>query len=923
MPDLPSELAKRRSSLSSFFAGAKQTTLWEREFRIETGAAKVGVELCRKRLRTDPLRTKSGGDLFEVYFDQLSQQIGCSSDAIHGAKRSSGRPVAYGSILLDLEPDTLAFLTLWCILRYLSYPNQQEDEFGSSSLPDWRPCTALVEQIAKACREEQLFSRLRSKKPNQWRPPATARHERFLRSRLAKLQKRLGFGNRVQDNAFSRLGDQLVGFAERVGIIQLRQEMKWTNGVPRSPREVKLYDSVKQTLNKSTARDRLNCPPFALPMVIKPKPRIGLEDGGYFYRPSHLVKHWDDPFILKELKRARMPDVTMAVNALQETPWRINKKVLEVMRTFQDRMRALPGLGNETLLLAKDRVLHARLARTQKLNLNWLKLTSRLARVRREIQKLLPQILRNRQLLNAEKILHAHLAGTRRTTSLWNKRNADLTRLHRSIERMLSTEPHGEALFQKERLLLNQIARTPKLTTEWDNLKAEVARVRREMKQAAGYKILLADRMRIADLFLEEKCIYFPYQLDSRGRAYPIPAYFHPQSDDFGRVLLEFADGKRLGKSGAYWLAVHLANSYGEGLDKRPFIDRVRWVRKNRRMILRICKDPSRRGSPWLKAKRPWRFLAACLEWASYLKKPKTFISHIPVAMDGTCNGLQHLSAMARSATLGATTNLMPSAAPQDVYREVAEDLKRLLTGLRNQDQLASVWLDRGINRKITKPATMHYAYAEGSRSRAREILLSVKGCGVAEAQYLSSKILECIKRKVSGAGRVMDWLKGIAGGLADQGNGVCWRLPTGFVAVVERHKYEKRAIPTSLGRKMSIDDKDKPLGIDKNAQTRKIVPDFVHSYDAAHMMLTVNALRRRNIRHFAMVHDSFAVHACNVTHLNLALRRSFVQLYRRDVLLKFAQELRRRAPDQQLSPPPPRGELDVSRVLRSPYFFS
>ncbi|SRR6266446_3385373 len=134
MPDVPGALARRRSSLSPFFTGAKQTTPWEREFRIETGATKVGVELCRKRLRTEPLRTSSGGDLFEEYFDQLSQEIGCSRDAIHAPKRSSGRPVAYGNILLDLEPDTLAFLTLWCILRYLSYPNPLRANISETGL---------------------------------------------------------------------------------------------------------------------------------------------------------------------------------------------------------------------------------------------------------------------------------------------------------------------------------------------------------------------------------------------------------------------------------------------------------------------------------------------------------------------------------------------------------------------------------------------------------------------------------------------------------------------------------------------------------------------------------------------------------------------------------------------------------------------
>jgi DNA-directed RNA polymerase, mitochondrial len=36
----------------------------------------------------------------------------------------------------------------------------------------------------------------------------------------------------------------------------------------------------------------------------------------------------------------------------------------------------------------------------------------------------------------------------------------------------------------------------------------------------------------------------------------------NPQSDDIGRSLLEFAEGKPLGERGAYWLAIQLANCY-------------------------------------------------------------------------------------------------------------------------------------------------------------------------------------------------------------------------------------------------------------------------------------------------------------------------------------------------------------------------
>lgn len=48
---------------------------------------------------------------------------------------------------------------------------------------------------------------------------------------------------------------------------------------------------------------------------------------------------------------------------------------------------------------------------------------------------------------------------------------------------------------------------------------------------------------------------------------------------------------------------------------------------------------------------------------------PSTYMSHLPVHMDGSCNGLQHYAALGRDEAGGKAVNLLPSDKPQDVYK--------------------------------------------------------------------------------------------------------------------------------------------------------------------------------------------------------------------------------------------------------------
>jgi DNA-directed RNA polymerase len=173
--------------------------------------------------------------------------------------------------------------------------------------------------------------------------------------------------------------------------------------------------------------------------------------------------------------------------------------------------------------------------------------------------------------------------------------------------------------------------------------------------------------------------IWFVYQMDFRGRIYPVQAHLTPQGDDIAKGLLHFYEKKPLDSNGVYWLKVHGANLYGkDGLDKKPFDERVAWVERHETQIVKTAEEPE--NSELLKeAEDPVQFLAFCFEYREFLKDPQHFKSALPVGVDGSNNGLQHISALYKDTHSAKLVNVLPdeSGMPQDIYRAVAEHSKR------------------------------------------------------------------------------------------------------------------------------------------------------------------------------------------------------------------------------------------------------
>lgn len=440
----------------------------------------------------------------------------------------------------------------------------------------------------------------------------------------------------------------------------------------------------------------------------------------------------------------------------------------------------------------------------------------------------------------------------------------------------------------------------------------------------------------LAEKFAGEQAIYFPTQLDFRGRMYPMPSILNPQGTDTAKGLLEFAEGKPLGVSGWRWLHIHIANMHGE--DKVSYDQRERWTMDNMDWIMACVKEPFAHRE-WMDADKPWQFMAAAIELAAAVEGGayEDYVSHLPVTVDGTCNGLQHFSAMLLDQAGAASVNLQPSMVPSDIYQIVADKVKAKFAAM--DDPMAARWLQWGFDRKATKRAVMILPYSGTQHAATEYIREYVKERSEKEphpfenefaaTQFFSTHVWKTIGETITSAGTVMKWLKEIAKAVTNAGQTIRWTTPMGFPVQQDNRDQDQFRVDLVLGsgqryRAMLRKDSER---FDRKAQAQGISPNFVHSLDAACLMLTINRALDEGITSFAMVHDSYGVHACEMDKLYVGLRQAFVDVYQGDVMGNFVREATKNLPEEVrnrlIAEQPAKGTFQLELVNQSQYFFA
>lgn len=811
-------------------------TTIEQQLELEQNMISAGATAYLRNQRESEKHGR--GDQLD-YAQRLMQEfIQPLSEEIAAWQTKTGPGVAGKSraLMKDVQPEVAAFITL-------------RNLFGSFTYEEMYPIK-LASGIGKMIEDEIRFSSFK------------AEHEEYYKAVIEDFKRKgtqsYRHMHRVMTFKANEKGQAWVPWDNKdrieVGLRMLNIVLTTTDLVERKDfidgkRNATVLVPTQQTMEWIKEHEGLKqfMFPARMPCIIPPDNWTSLTQGGYY---SPILRQAVPMIKAKHGKRTKRPvDNTMlmsALNRLQNVPWTVNERVLEVLKEvwLKDLQIGVPGSQPITIP---------------------------------------PSPVQN---LKKGDVIPDHLQDA---FTEW-KRNA--TRLYTA---------------DKERV-------------------SKAFQVTRVIRTANEYK--------------QYKEFFYVWYADFRGRLYSATAGFSPQGPDFAKGLLRLARGKPLGERGWYWLRVHLANRFG--YDKDTYDGRVRWVDNQYAKFLACAADPLSHRDLWANADKPYQFLAALFEYADALKstKPHEYVSHLPIGLDGSCNGLQNFSAMLRDQIGGNATNLTPGEAPEDIYGIVAKVLVRKLEavskavarGQADDDacKFARRWLGFGIDRKICKRPVMTLPYGATRQSCTEyiweELIDRNKDLFGDEsfkaAVWLCPLLWNSIGEVVVAARQAMDWLQKCSSIVSKAGHPIEWVTADGFRVHQKLCKIETVKVDTALagrfqGRVGSFSDV-----IDSMRQRLGVAPNFVHSMDSTHMRMVINALEAEGIHDFAFIHDDYGTHACDTDVMHRVIREQFYKLYHDNCPLTAFKQTIEEECGVELPALPPRGSLDLSLVLNSLYFF-
>ena len=442
---------------------------------------------------------------------------------------------------------------------------------------------------------------------------------------------------------------------------------------------------------------------------------------------------------------------------------------------------------------------------------------------------------------------------------------------------------------------------------------------------------LLSDfelKLGIARKFKDLDRFYMPLNVDFRGRIYPISPHLNQIGNDTSRGLLEFADGKPIGKGGIRWLKIHLANKMG--YDKLPLEDRVGIIENMMADVYEMAEDPITHRD-WLNFEDPWQSLATIFDLTEALRssEPEKYISRLHIHQDGSCNGLQHYAALGRDVEGAEQVNLADREKPGDLYTAVSNEVQEIVNRDAAKGKKIAEKLVGKIKRKIVKQTVMTSVYGVTFIGARDQIMRQLKDREVLPeeelatgANYLAGCTMAAIANLFQGAQRIKEWLIDCASLISKRGYPVSWITPMGLPVVQPyRRGHSTMFIDTVFQRVTLMSSKDHlPVSVPK--QKSAFPPNYVHSLDSTHLMLTAVECQKEGIE-FAAVHDSFWTHASDIDRMNEILRERFVHLHSMPLLDDLLEGFKTRYPRIKFKDLPERGNFDLSRVLDSTYFFA
>ena len=463
----------------------------------------------------------------------------------------------------------------------------------------------------------------------------------------------------------------------------------------------------------------------------------------------------------------------------------------------------------------------------------------------------------------------------------------------------------------------------------------------KEYQKFMSEKILQEYIIKIAYTYSNMPEIYFPIKLDNRGRLYPISPYFHYQGSELAKALLLFAKAdiiKRNDTEAIEYLKAYGATCFGNGLNRKSYSKRLEWVEDNWEKIIDF-ENSDLVG----KAEEKFLFISFCIEMKrfnnflnnEYIHEFKTYL---PIQLDGTCNGFQHLALLSNETELFETLNLFEakkSDDPKDFYGHIITILNVHLENKKSNSKITEEidsydrLLKLGISRSNVKPVimtkpynakdktlvkyikdTLIYSHLDKRLVKDKDGNYTTENIGWYKlttdsehyVNYLDIELLvKCINEVIyvnyPRIKLLSIYLRDITKILNKLDLPIIWRLPTGLKIsqkyLERRSKQIKPFSHLNTSLKLTITDKIK---IDKLKQGTALMPNLVHSLDASTLSLLYNSLYNsvdtENVN-FYSVHDCYGVTAKYVGILINLLSTIYIDIYSdKGYIQKFDQDI-------------------------------
>ena len=446
--------------------------------------------------------------------------------------------------------------------------------------------------------------------------------------------------------------------------------------------------------------------------------------------------------------------------------------------------------------------------------------------------------------------------------------------------------------------------------------------------------------------------IYFPVRLDNRTRVYVDTEYFNYQSTDLAKALLLFSNYDYIYKHDD--IAIKYFKSFGAvlfggGNSRKSLNKRVDWVDANSEELLNFMNNDI-----ISRAKDKASFVSFCFEYKRFISfmndmNRSKFETRLPIQIDASCNGYQHLSLLTRDKKGLKYLNLNKSSFnddPHDLYSLIVSKIRELISIDLDKGNYSSESVKESLikilsinfTREELKNSIMTFAY--NARSRTMAYYLSDK----MDAKIIEGKIpnpdkngeMKSVSQKLfylphssNGVEKVngLDWkelcliisyLKRAVGEYIPKMNelnnymktlvDICVKfgiplprkLPTGAIineSYIESKIQKSTPIAflnkTKYTFKVPIIDENGNIVYSKRKMSTAIMPNVVHSLDASAIALLLDFLKSstndfdtNNINNIYTVHDCFAMTSNNIKRLVECLKNTYIKIYSDNVYL-------------------------------------